>query len=566
MIRKDFTGYRNLFRLGRAPLWTLVTIPFLIVFSAAVNVLPPLLIGRIVDGLEEHRTSAIFRDLLIYIAVTVTLVIGALVQSYSTSIFRETLSRNLKLCLIKHVLDAQMEPLAGLTLGQVTNRIMGDASQLGGQFQIALFPVISTVCALVATIVAMISIDYRLAAVAIICSVVVLIPARLARPHIASLQAQSASASDQFMAGLTESMSISGLVALRNSAALNRKHADFSAMTSNLFKLGVSLVVVGSVASAGSILGNMIGPSGVLVLGVFLGAHGLITAGSIVSILMYQSRLSGPISTISQLQVSLAQMRVTADRILELASLAPEEDGTALLERGGIALEHVSLKRAGRKILHDVTFEISEGEHIGLVGPSGSGKSTLASLLIRLRDPDSGSISIGSVKLADISLEALRAGVCLVSQEAFIFDSSIRENILLGASEREVGMTLDEAVRIVHLSDLIARLPSGLDSMVGPRAAGLSEGERKRICLARAVIRQPSILILDEALTGVESVMERRIVADLRRAFAGRTIVLITHHLEAIDELDRVIALQDGRLTTLPVCDSPLAPTTGETA
>lgn len=565
MTRGNLRDYRRLFSLGSVPFWTLVAIPITIVFSAAANVLPPLLIGRIIDGLQQHKTSAIFEDLLIYIGIFAALVISALLQSYSTSIFRETLSRNLKLNLIERTLSARLDRLSELTMGQVANRIASDAAQFGGQFQAVVFPIISTICTLVATISAMVSIDYRLAAVAIICSLTVFIPARLARPRIAMLQAQFANVGDKFMAGLTESMSISGLVALRSSAASTEKHEHFTGITRDLFRLGVSMVMVGSVASAGSVMGNLIGPSAVLILGVYLGAHGLITAGSIVAILMYQSRLSGPISSISQLQVSMAQMHVTADRILELAELTPEEGGAIAFRPGAISIERVCLQRGKRHILRNVSAHIQEGEHIGIVGPSGSGKSTLASLLIRLRDPDFGCISVGSVNLGDISLETLRTGVCLVSQEAFLFDSSIRDNILLGAAQKDAVMTVEEAVRIVHLTDLVTRLPDGLDTMVGPRAAGLSEGERKRICLARAILRQPSVLILDEALTGVEPLTERRIVADLRRVFTGKTIVIITHHLETIDELDRVLILQNGSLAAFPGAKAALAPSAGET-
>jgi ATP-binding cassette, subfamily B, bacterial MsbA len=201
----------------------------------------------------------------------------------------------------------------------------------------------------------------------------------------------------------------------------------------------------------------------------------------------------------------------------------------------------------GEPILHDITLSISCGETTALVGSSGAGKTTLADLLPRFYDPSRGRILVDGVNLKDLKIDSLRRRMAIVSQDTFIFDATVRENIVYGVDNAS-DSDIYEAARMANALEFIQDMPYGFETELGDRGIRLSGGQRQRIAIARALLRNPEILILDEATSALDSVTERLIQESLEKLSAGRTVIAIAHRLSTISNADKVVVLERGRI------------------
>jgi ABC-type multidrug transport system fused ATPase/permease subunit len=209
-------------------------------------------------------------------------------------------------------------------------------------------------------------------------------------------------------------------------------------------------------------------------------------------------------------------------------------------------------------VLDDVAFEVPAGATVAVVGPSGSGKTTLVSLLMRFVDPDLGSVRIGGRDLRELPVQQVRAMIALVAQDTYLFSGTVRENLLVaraGAPQEE----LEAAARVAGLHDAVLALPDGYDTVLGERGSGLSGGQRQRLAIARAVLADAPILVLDEATASVDASTEAAIQAALDQATAGRTTLVIAHRLSTIRHADRIVVLDGGRVAEIGSHDELLA-------
>lgn len=250
----------------------------------------------------------------------------------------------------------------------------------------------------------------------------------------------------------------------------------------------------------------------------------------------------------------LAQdMAVGLRRVFGVLDLQPEvtdaPDARAVPEvRNSIRFDHVTFAYEERPVIQDASFEARVGTIIAVVGPTGAGKSTLMLLLLRLMDPDSGTISIDGVDVRVFKIDALRSAISVATQENILFSTSVRENIRYAAPDAD-DAHVREAARVACADDFIASLPNGYDTILGERAAKLSTGQRQRLVIARALAKQAPILILDEPTAALDAQTEHRVLANLREWGVGRTIFLITHRLSTIRQADEVVLLRDGRVS-----------------
>ncbi|MBR0292917.1 MAG: lipid A export permease/ATP-binding protein MsbA [Acidaminococcaceae bacterium] len=277
------------------------------------------------------------------------------------------------------------------------------------------------------------------------------------------------------------------------------------------------------------------------------------TAGSLVAFLAYAVNISNPIKRITRVSGNIQKALAAAQRVFDVLDLREEvqdlPDAKALpAVTGNVSFEHVTFSyNAGDEILHDLSFEAKPGQAIGLVGPSGAGKSTVASLLPRFYDCDAGTIRIDGTDIRHVTLDSLRNQVGIVPQETILFNGSVYDNILYGrldATKEEI----ETAAKAANAHDFIMELPEGYNTMLGDRGVNISGGQRQRIAIARAILKDPRILILDEATSALDTESERVVQEALNRLMVGRTSIIIAHRLSTIKNADRILVLDKGKL------------------
>jgi ABC-type multidrug transport system fused ATPase/permease subunit len=293
----------------------------------------------------------------------------------------------------------------------------------------------------------------------------------------------------------------------------------------------------------------------VIGLGVWELQHGQITLGGLLVFVTYLSRLYSPIRGAGRLSNTVFAASASAERIIELLNQQPDVVELTPRKRmprvrGCVIFESVSFTYPGasRPALRELTFAVTAGQKVALVGASGAGKSTLGKLLLRFYDPQEGRITLDGCDLRELPLAGLRGNIATVLQETLVFDGTIRDNILWGkphATEAEVVA----AATAADAHEFITALPEGYDTRVGQRGRLLSGGQRQRLALARAMIRDAPVLLLDEPTTGLDADSSQRILAPMRRLMRGRTTLIISHNLLTVSDADQILFLEDGRIT-----------------
>jgi ABC-type multidrug transport system fused ATPase/permease subunit len=307
----------------------------------------------------------------------------------------------------------------------------------------------------------------------------------------------------------------------------------------------------------------LLGMAAVLLVGGRQAARGDISIGDFVAFYGYVAMLTGPVRMLG-MALGMAQRAVASGaRVFQLLDrpprlVSPEGAPPLPAGRGAIEMRDVTVAYEGSQpVLRDVTLSVAAGETIALVGPTGSGKTTLAALIPRLYDPIEGSVSIDGADVRTVDAESLRHQVALVSDDAFLFSASLRENIAYarpGATDEEV----QRAASMAGLDDVVAALPDGYETLVGERGLTLSGGQRQRVAIARALIQDPRILILDDATSSLDASTEAKVKQALREVMKGRTTVIIGHRLSTIALADRIAVLDSGRLVAVGTHDELL--------
>jgi len=299
------------------------------------------------------------------------------------------------------------------------------------------------------------------------------------------------------------------------------------------------------VASLGTVI--------VLGCGAVMVVRGELSLGTMIAFLSYITSLYQPINRLTEIDNVFQQAIAAGERIFELLDVMPEiKDAPDAIElphiRGEVAFHNVSFRYStGDEVLRDVTFRMAAGEMVALVGPSGAGKTSIANLLCRFYDPTQGRITVDGHDLRKVKLSSLRKQVAVVLQDTFLFNTTVRENLLYGkpdATDKE----LITAAKTAYAHDFIMALPDGYDTEIGERGVKLSGGQKQRLALARAILADPRILILDEATSSVDAEAEYLIQQALESVLKGRTSLVIAHRLSTIRDADKIIALEEGRI------------------
>ena len=282
--------------------------------------------------------------------------------------------------------------------------------------------------------------------------------------------------------------------------------------------------------------------------------NGVISPGNIAEFIIYVGMLTWPITALGWIASLVQQASASQERINEFMEVTPDieesPDGKQLAESANVKFENVSFTYPETNVdaLKNVSFELLKGEKLAIVGKTASGKSTIAELLIRMYDVNEGAISIGEENIKNLSLSSLRTKIAYVPQDVFLFSDSISENIQFGLDHEVSQEEVEAAAKLSAIHSDIKQLPEAYKTMVGERGVTLSGGQKQRISLARALIKNPDIILLDDCLSAVDANTENQIVNSLNTTLKGKTTIIITHRIHAQMKYDKVIILEEGRI------------------
>jgi len=327
----------------------------------------------------------------------------------------------------------------------------------------------------------------------------------------------------------------------------------FDAVTAETLQESIRIARLEAAATRSSQIITALGTAAAVLFGALQVLHDKMLPGELVLVVAYLNNLYKPLRGVAKLSTDFSKAMASADRISEILDLEPKiKDRPDAIEadslRGEIVFDNVSFDYGdGRDVLKDVSFTVSPGQRIALVGVSGAGKSTLVSLLLRLYEPQGGAIFVDGINIQRYRRESLRRQIGIVLQDSILFGATIHENIAYGKPDAGHDQIVS-AARAANADEFIRELENGYDSVIGERGATLSGGQQQRIAIARALIRNAPILILDEPMTGLDVASEAKVREALDRLMAGKTCLMITHDLQSVEDADQVLVLEDGRI------------------
>lgn len=348
---------------------------------------------------------------------------------------------------------------------------------------------------------------------------------------------------------------VSGVRVVKSFGQEDREKTRFNEKTASIYDAQLSVAGIRALFDPTVIFVMSFGTLVVWFLGgrwVVMGVGGL-TTGMLVQFISYMNQLRNPVQQLIQLTEVFQQSATSAERVFNIIDMPSEVGDTPSAEsvddvEGRIEFRNVSFKYSdGETVLKNISFTLEPGEMLGLVGETGSGKTTLASLVCRFYDPVAGEVLLDGRNLRDVKVKSLRSHIGMVLQSTFLFAGTIRENLAYGkpdASEFEI----IRAAKAANAHDFIMNLPDGYDSEVGERGSGLSGGEKQRIAIARAILKDPAILILDEATSAVDTATEQAIQGAMNRLIQGRTTIAIAHRLSTLRNADKLMVLEKGEI------------------
>ncbi|HMY73324.1 MAG TPA: ABC transporter ATP-binding protein, partial [Blastocatellia bacterium] len=346
---------------------------------------------------------------------------------------------------------------------------------------------------------------------------------------------------------------LSALPLVRAFARERHEQERFEKESSHTLEEGVRTARMEAAASRAVEIISAAGLCAVVLFGALQVIEGRILPGEVLIFTAYLNNMYKPLRTLARISSQFSKAMASADRIAEIFKIEPEpvEDHSGVRVqslRGEIVFKNVSFDYGdGKGVLRDVSFHIKPGQRVAFVGASGAGKSTIASLLLRFYEPQTGEILIDGVDLRKYERESLRRQIGVVLQDSILFGASIRENIAYGkpqATDEEISA----AARDAHAQEFIAQLPDGYDTIIGERGSTLSGGQRQRLCLARALIKKPSVLLLDEPTSAIDAESSALIQQTIHRLLDGKTMLVISHQFAGIENFDQILVLKNGRI------------------
>ena len=551
------------------PYWFQFLLVFLaILISAGVGLLPSIITGKIVDEALVGRNMKLLIQLLIaaFATLTASEVIGVL-ESYINAWISNRIIFDMKNQMYGHLQRMPHSFFTSEKQGDIITRMNSDISGVSSVISGTLSSIVSNIAVVVTTLVALFTMSWQLALVGIVVIPLLILPTRSAGKTRWKLLSESQAKNDEMNQLVNETLSVSGSLLVKLFTREKREMQRFHDVNEEVTKLAMKeqrsgkwfRVLMGMFTQLGPLLIYFAG-------GYFIISRSdpTLTVGTITASVALINRLYRPIQSLLNIHVDFTRSLALFTRIFDYFDMIPairqpEHAKRPSVRRADIRYEHVAFSYTPEKqILTDIDFTVPAGRMYAVVGPSGSGKSTIVNLLPRLYDVDAGSVKIGETDVRDFDLDYLRRSIGVVTQDSYLFNGTIRENLLYAketASEQE----LLDACRSANLEEFLENQPDGLDTVVGNRGLKMSGGEKQRLSIARVILKDPRILILDEATSALDSISETAIQSALERLMEGRTSIVIAHRLSTILKADRILVVRDGVIAEQGTHDELLA-------
>jgi ATP-binding cassette, subfamily B, bacterial len=565
---------KRVWRFASPYRWMIVGFLVTVILQALLGLVPPILFGQIIDRAiptGDRGLLGIYAGFILAAAVG-SAVVG-LAERYWSSTIGEGVIYDLRVALFDHVQRLPISFFTRTQTGTLTSRLNNDVIGAQRALTATLGTVVSNVITLVTTLVAMMVLEWRLTLLALVLTPLFVLPYRRIGGRLQAITREGMQYNAAMNATMTERFNVAGALLVKLFGRADDEVSGFQVRASRVRDIGVrSAMLTRGFMTMLMLLGS-VGTALVYGLGGWLVIEGEFQVGQLAAMGLLVGRVYQPLTSLTNARVDVLTALVSFDRVFEvLDSPSPIQDRPGAVEladpRGRIEFRDVTFRypsadevivasletAAGapgrgpsRPVLEHLSATIEPGQLVAVVGPSGAGKSTLTSLVPRLYDVSEGAVLVDGHDVRDLTQDSLRRAIGVVSQDAHLFHESIADNLRY-ARPAATDVELVNACRAAQIHQMIASLPDGYDTVVGERGYRMSGGEKQRLAIARMLLKDPAIVILDEATSHLDTENEALVQAALGRALAGRTSLVIAHRLSTITAADQILVIDDGHL------------------
>lgn len=553
--KEAFTIVKRLLQFLTPHKSEILVITILIIIVSAIPLVPPRLVGVIFDKVILNQDlDVIERTKLLSLLIGIILLAGIclLYFSYLKDFKAQRLSEKLVLemrsRLFSHLHKLSLAFYDKKRIGALVSRIIDDSKTLEQMFREGLSALLIAPISFVGIFFIMLLLNWKLTLLALIPIPFLYITMVIFIKRMRGLGRQVKDKNEYLVSYLNENISNIRITQLYNKSDYEKER--FNRVSYELYELKITLTklvtryfpLMGFITSSGLLL--------ILLFGGLYSVYEGLSGGELISFIAYLAYIYSPLTSMTMANYILQNIALSGERIFEILDKKPQiQDGFLELKahKLDIVFDNVSFAYEGeRNVIDRVSFKIDYGEKIGITGQTGAGKTTIAKLIVRFYDVKEGSITTGGIDIKDLKLSSLRESICMVLQDDILFCDTIKNNLRYGkldATDEEIKY----ATQIAEIDMFISQLPSGYDTVVGERGFSLSAGERQRLCIAKALLRQSKILILDEATSSLDIETEQKILDKIFKIMAEDTLIIISHRSSALQRCERVIEIKLGK-------------------
>lgn len=544
-----------------------------VVIDAFLIVATPLLLRRLIDeGVIPKNTELVTSLAFAVGVIAVADALFSMAGRWFSSRIGEGLIHDLRKQIFEHVQRQSIAFFTRTQTGALISRLNSDVIGAQQAFTSTLSGVISNLLGLILVAITMFTLSWQITLISLILLPVFLIPTKWVGRKLQGYTRQSFDLNAQMSATMTERFNVSGALLVSLYGDSKKEKNEFAEKARRVADIGISIAMLNRIFFIALTSIAAVATAVAYGIGGHLAISGELTVGTLLAITALLARLYGPLTALSNVRVDVMSALVSFERVFEVLDLQPMvtdrdnakdlADTNLDLKFEGVSFTYpkaeeislASLEIAAKpeiitsgKVLKGISFTVAAGTLTGIVGPSGAGKSTISSLIPRLYDVTQGVISINGTDIRDYTIKSLRNSIGVVTQDSHMFHDSILVNLKYAKSDATT-MEIEAACKSARIWDFIQSLPNGLDTVVGERGHRLSGGEKQRLAIARLLLKQPSLVILDEATAHLDSENEAMVQAALKEALVGRTSIVIAHRLSTIAHADQILVIDNGEI------------------